>query len=88
MLEGLTGGERRVADLVGRGWTNREIADELRLRPKTIEWTLTKVFRKLELRSRTELALRVATSKPGVSLDAERNAEGQASVSETGGGVR
>lgn len=49
-----------MAELVAQGWTNCEVASALNLRPKTVEWTLTNVYRKLELRSRTELALHVA----------------------------
>jgi DNA-binding CsgD family transcriptional regulator len=63
VVDGLTTGERRVADLVARGWTNDEVARELSLRPKTVEWTLTKVYRKLQLRSRTELAVRIASAR-------------------------
>lgn len=77
MLEDLTKGERRVVDLVARGWTNREVADELSLRTKTVEWTLTNVYRKLRVRSRTELALQVAelgrSPKSGISLGSERD---------------
>jgi DNA-binding NarL/FixJ family response regulator len=57
--EDLTDAEERVARLVARGLTNKEIAQALALRPKTVEWRLTNVYRKLELRSRTELALHV-----------------------------
>jgi DNA-binding NarL/FixJ family response regulator len=64
MLENLTASERRVAELVARGRTNAEVASALNLRSKTVEWTLTNVYRKLQLRSRTELALHVANSKP------------------------
>jgi DNA-binding CsgD family transcriptional regulator len=60
VLDGLTIAERRVADLAARGLTNAEIAYELCLRPKTVEWTLTNVYRKVRVRSRTELAIRVA----------------------------
>ncbi len=78
MLESLTKSELRIVDLVGRGWTNQEVADQLNLRTKTVEWTLTNVYRKLNLRSRTELALKLAglgaLPNPGVSLDAERDA--------------
>jgi DNA-binding NarL/FixJ family response regulator len=63
MLETLTPAERRVAQLVACGLTNQEVADELRLRPKTVEWTLTNVYRKLALRSRTELAAAVVRSE-------------------------
>jgi DNA-binding NarL/FixJ family response regulator len=69
MGKDLTGAEQRVAQLVARGFTNKEIAQTLALRPKTVEWRLTSVYRKLELRSRTELALHVARSdrsKPGI----------------------
>jgi DNA-binding CsgD family transcriptional regulator len=69
VLEGLTLRERRVAKLVARGRTNREVAEELSLRPKTVEWTLTKVYRKVAVRSRTELALKVVESSPGISPD-------------------
>jgi DNA-binding NarL/FixJ family response regulator len=73
VLESLTAGERGVADLVARGWTNAEVAATLNLRRKTVEWTVTNVYRKLELRARTELALRVASTqrptKPGISPD-------------------
>jgi DNA-binding NarL/FixJ family response regulator len=56
---GLTAHEEAVAALVAAGMTNVEIADELRLSPKTIEARLTRIYRKLGLRSRTELALRM-----------------------------
>jgi Bacterial regulatory proteins, luxR family len=42
---------------VARGATNREVAAELFLSERTIEFHLGQVYRKLGLRSRTELAL-------------------------------
>ena len=57
---GLTPTERRVADLVAEGKTNREVAAELVLSVHTVEAALTSVYRKLEIRSRTELARRLA----------------------------
>ncbi|MGH9212594.1 MAG: ATP-binding protein [Acidimicrobiales bacterium] len=56
----LTRQERQVAALVGRGATNREAADQLFLSPRTIDFHLRNIYRKLKVRSRTELALRVA----------------------------
>lgn len=56
----LTDGEARIALLAARGRRNAEIAFELELSPKTVEWNLTRVYRKLGVRSRTELAVRVA----------------------------
>jgi DNA-binding NarL/FixJ family response regulator len=58
----LTSQETRVALLVARGMTNREVATALFLSPKTVEHHLGSVLRKRGLRSRTELARDFATS--------------------------
>ena len=52
----LTATERRVAELVALGHTNREIAERLFISLRTAESTLSRVYRKLGVRSRTELA--------------------------------
>jgi DNA-binding CsgD family transcriptional regulator len=52
----LTRREREVACLVARGLTNRHIASELFLSERTIENHVSKILRKLELASRTEIA--------------------------------
>jgi DNA-binding CsgD family transcriptional regulator len=56
----LTNAERRVAALVADGRTNREVAAQLFTTVATVEAHLTRVYRKLGVRSRTELARRVA----------------------------
>ena len=48
--------ERRVADVVAEGLTNKEAADRLFMSVKTVESNLRRVYRKLNIRSRTELA--------------------------------
>ena len=48
--------ERRIADLVREGRSNKEVAAALSLSPKTVEWNLSKVYAKLGVRSRAELA--------------------------------
>jgi DNA-binding CsgD family transcriptional regulator len=53
---GLTPTERRVAELVAQGRTNREVADLLFLSAKTVAAHLTSAYAKLGVRSRTELA--------------------------------
>ena len=53
---GLTPTEERVARLAAAGRTNREIAQELYLSVRTVETHLSHAYRKLEVRSRTELA--------------------------------
>jgi DNA-binding CsgD family transcriptional regulator len=52
----LTPTERRIAELVAEGRTNPEVAELLFVTPKTVESTLTRIYRKLGVRSRTELA--------------------------------
>jgi DNA-binding CsgD family transcriptional regulator len=51
----LTVAERRIATLVARGRKNREIAQELLLSDATVEGHLTRIYRKLGIRSRSEL---------------------------------
>lgn len=57
---GLTPTEERVATLIAAGRTYREAADELFISPKTVQWNLSKVYRKLGIRSRAELPTRLA----------------------------
>jgi DNA-binding CsgD family transcriptional regulator len=56
----LTASEQRVAELVAAGHTNREVAAALYVTPRTVEGTLSRVYSKLGVRSRTELASRWA----------------------------
>jgi DNA-binding CsgD family transcriptional regulator len=51
----LTPTEQRIAELAGSGMTNREVAATLFVSPKTVEANLTRVYRKLGIRSRAEL---------------------------------
>jgi DNA-binding CsgD family transcriptional regulator len=51
----LTAREREIAELVASGRTNREIAEQLVLSPRTIEAHLRSIYGKLEVRSRVEL---------------------------------
>lgn len=55
-LEELTAHELQIARLVAYGDTNRQVAAKLFLSPKTIEYHLSQIYRKLDLRSRTQLA--------------------------------
>ena len=55
-VSGITAAEARVAELVAAGRTNREVAGELFMSPKTVEAHLSRIYRKLGVRSRTELA--------------------------------
>jgi DNA-binding CsgD family transcriptional regulator len=57
---GLTPTEQRIAELIASGLSYRETADVLFISPKTVQWNLSKIYRKLEIRSRTELPARLA----------------------------
>jgi DNA-binding NarL/FixJ family response regulator len=52
----LTAREGEVAAMVAQGMSNRQIAQELFLSERTIEVHVSKILRKLELASRTEIA--------------------------------
>lgn len=54
----LTPQERAVASLVAAGHTNKEVAGELFLSVKTVQYHLTRVYAKFGIRSRSELAAR------------------------------
>ncbi|MEZ0491013.1 AAA family ATPase [Kineococcus sp. TBRC 1896] len=58
--DSLTAAEARVADIVGRGGTNRSVATELSVSPHTVSTHLRSVFVKLGLNSRVQLAHVVA----------------------------
>jgi DNA-binding CsgD family transcriptional regulator len=57
--EGLTGTEQRVAELAAQGRSNREIAAQLFMGLSTVEAHLSRVYRKLGIRSRAGLAARL-----------------------------
>jgi DNA-binding NarL/FixJ family response regulator len=55
-LASLTASEQRVARLAADGLTNRQIAEQLVVTVKAVEWHLSHVYRKLGINSRTHLA--------------------------------
>ena len=52
----LTATEERIAELVSGGKSNKEVAAELVVSVHTVEAALTSIYRKLDVRSRTEMA--------------------------------
>ena len=56
--DGLTPTELRVAQLVAEGLSNQQVADQLFVTVRTVESNLTRVYGKLGVNSRTQLARR------------------------------
>ncbi|HEV2812085.1 MAG TPA: helix-turn-helix transcriptional regulator, partial [Solirubrobacteraceae bacterium] len=52
----LSARERSIAELVARGRSNKEVASALYLSTKTVENNLSRIYAKLGVRTRTELA--------------------------------
>jgi DNA-binding CsgD family transcriptional regulator len=81
-LDSLTRGERIVADLVARGASNKQAARLLFVSPRTVEHHLTRIFRKLNVASRGQLAWLLAhvdaRSAPQVERVAAPGATGEA----------
>lgn len=58
-VDSLSAAERRVAEAVAGGLTNRETSAALIVSVKTVDFHLQQIYRKLGIRSRTELAIRM-----------------------------
>jgi DNA-binding CsgD family transcriptional regulator len=65
--DGLTPTERRIAELIAAGRTYKEVADALFISPKTVQWNLSKVYKKLGIKSRAELPGRLIPATSPVS---------------------
>ena len=51
----LTASEQQVAELAASGMSNRDMAATIFISPKTVEANLSRIYRKLNIRSRAEL---------------------------------
>lgn len=58
-LQGLNARERAIASLVAQGMRNRELAAQLDMNEGTVKVYLYRIYKKLGLGSRTELAIRM-----------------------------
>jgi DNA-binding CsgD family transcriptional regulator len=61
----LTATELRVAELAAAGLTNREVAAQAFMSPKTVEANLARIYRKLGIHSRAELGARIEGRRDG-----------------------
>ena len=62
-LDQLTARETQIAQLAGDGMSNQEIATQLFMSPRTVEYHLHKVFSKLGISSRNQLHSVMAVRK-------------------------
>ncbi len=60
----LTATETQVAGLSASGSTNRQVAAQLGISPKTVESNLSRIYRKLDIHSRAELGCRLGRIDP------------------------
>ena len=68
----LTPQEQQIALQVAEGKPNKEVAAALFLSPKTVEFHLSRIYRKLDISSRSELVRRLAAA-PGSELEWRRD---------------
>lgn len=73
--ERLTPQELQIARLVADGKSNRDVAATLFVTPKTVEFHLTRVYRKLGIHSRSELVLRMADHEAAVDFHSRQHGE-------------
>lgn len=59
----LTARERQIADLVSLGKKNAEVGTELWITENSVKQALKKIFRKLEVSSRTEMATKLSAER-------------------------
>jgi DNA-binding NarL/FixJ family response regulator len=59
----LTPTEREIAELVAMGWKSQEVASSLFIAVKTVESNLTRIYRKLGVESRSQMAAKLAEEK-------------------------
>jgi DNA-binding NarL/FixJ family response regulator len=75
--DSLTESEKLVANLAASGLTNREVAAQLFMSPKTVEANLVRVYRKLGIRSRAELGARLAGTGHGTGQRQSNQTDGK-----------
>ncbi|MFE9851534.1 LuxR C-terminal-related transcriptional regulator [Streptomyces sp. NPDC005576] len=63
--DGLTAHERRIATLMLDGMTNKQIAERFTVSTRAVELHITRIYRKLEIRRRAQLATVLNRAAPG-----------------------
>ena len=66
--ESLSPRDKSILELVAQGRSNKEIASELNLTPKTVGYYLNGIYRKLHVQSRTQAINKYYQNRPRVGL--------------------
>lgn len=64
----LTAHERRIADDVVQGRSNREIAEDMQVSRRAVEFHITSIYRKLGISRRVQLPVALAEARTGLGL--------------------
>ncbi|MFE1441669.1 LuxR C-terminal-related transcriptional regulator [Streptomyces sp. NPDC058739] len=83
---GLSDMERRISYLVSTGMTNRQIAKRVHLSAHTVNYHLRKIYRKLDINTRVELARGAATYASSAAIYSVED-EGISGAENAGGGA-
>jgi class 3 adenylate cyclase/tetratricopeptide (TPR) repeat protein len=81
-VDALTPSERRVAELAAQGLSNPQIAQQLFVTRKTVETHMGSILRRLDLKSRDELAPLLASKPPAPSAPPARSMPAVAPIGE------
>lgn len=80
----LTGAERNVAQLAGKGLRNLEVANKLFVTVKTVKFHLSNVYRKFHIENRSQLCIIMERNKENFAAIAENEAPGKYRPSDQG----
>ena len=75
--EGLSKRESEVAELVTKGLSNKEVADQLYVTEKTVKFHLTNIYKKMELKSRAQL---IVWCLPKMAFVEDKGSQAQAPI--------
>ncbi len=59
--KGLSNREAEVAELVSKGLSNKEVANQLFVTEKTVKFHLTNIYKKMNVKSRAQIAAAIST---------------------------
>lgn len=77
LQKGLSNREVEVAELVSKGLANKEVADQLFVTEKTVKFHLTNIYKKMSIKSRSQL---IVWCLPHLRIQEEEEARNESQV--------